>query len=175
MARSNAKPHQQLKMDESAIKHYLSMKPNWHDIINQGSIIFAPFNFPLHLHWIAVVMWVEGTDHFIRVYNSMGGKAWTDSNQHVASMFSFLYHKMKPSAPRVKWRVRPPHDEIRQLKNDSRCAIHVIGRCWQVSRGQFLSHKYDGRKQITDIGTYLSHHVLSMNPDLCADDVVAYT
>ena len=150
------------------VSKYLENQTSWRElIVRDEKVLFIPVCYPQDEHWIAVVMWKSGDEHYIRVYNS-----WEQYRHHdkpLAIRFAKIYHQMCPGT-RVRWLFRLPHDKVKQRVADNRCGLYVMARAWQVARGQFLTHAFKARKDIDSIGLYLSHSLLKFIPELCGDD-----
>lgn len=167
---SEFKHDRQLHVQQEYCKEYLKNNTSWVQLINEGNIIFAPFNYPCGEHWIAVVMWRDKKDHYIRVYNSW--TAWRPLDLLVAAMFACLYNVMdNQTEPRVKWHLSEPYDNVTQRAKANRCATFVIARAWQVLLGQFNGPAMKTRTYMDTVSNFVQLHFLRYDDDLCGDKI----
>ena len=160
-----------LGVDAAKVRGYVKNHPDmcWAQHIAKGRAVYVPVNYPYHTHWSGVLMWRNGSQHFVRVYNSM--KTLVSNDMKIAKVVCEVVRAMDAESNEVEFQLHANDNHIEQREKTNRCALHVITRCWQASRGEHLTHDIQ-LKDVDAATEYLKVALLQQEVELCSDKAV---
>ena len=160
-----------LLAQQKHIKQYIKDNPgnSWTANLNKNKTVFIPINYPTGSHWTCVILWKEGSNYYVRSYNSL--KSSSKNDKAIAKVCAQVCACMDSKYQKLKWKYFEPHDVVEQRFGGSRCALHVVARAYQVCNKQHLTRNMN-LTVFDEITRFLCSEFLDCTDTLCGDDVV---